>query len=114
MTFLGSLPVMKNPPISTFSPCSTFNRVEMFNGCDAGVGVAVGVALGVAVGVALAVAVGVGVAVVPGVGVGVGCASTVIVKVCAGEVFWPPFAVPPLSCNCTVTDAVPVLLLAGV
>ena len=32
---------------------------------------------------------------------------TVIVNVCCADVSWPPLAVPPLSCTCTVTVALP-------
>ena len=39
---------------------------------------------------------------------------TVMVNVCTAEVFWPPFAVPPSSCNVTVTVALPLALAAGV
>ncbi len=35
-------------------------------------------------------------------------ALTTIVKVCATERSTPPFAVPPLSCTCTVTTAEPL------
>src|SRR2546425_1221252 len=35
---------------------------------------------------------------------------TVMVKLCAGLVSTPPLAVPPSSCNCTVTVATPLEL----
>ena len=37
-----------------------------------------------------------------------------IVNVCAALVSAPPFAVPPLSCSCTVTTADPVTLVVVV
>ena len=37
-----------------------------------------------------------------------GLGVTVIVNVCGALVSTPPFAVPPLSCSCTVTVADPV------
>ena len=39
---------------------------------------------------------------------------TVMVKVCAALPLVPPLAEPPVSCNCTVTMAVPLELAAGV
>ncbi len=38
----------------------------------------------------------------------------VIVNVCAALVSTPPLAVPPSSCTCTVTVAVPLRFAAGV
>src|SRR4051794_39265215 len=40
--------------------------------------------------------------------------TTVMVNVCAALVSAPPFAVPPVSCTCTVTVAVPLTPAAGV
>src|SRR5438132_1067432 len=39
---------------------------------------------------------------------------TVIVNVCGALASTPPFAVPPLSCNCTVTVAGPFAFAAAV
>src|SRR5258705_110389 len=40
--------------------------------------------------------------------------ATLILNVCGTLVSTPPLAVPPLSCNCTVTVAEPLLLATGV
>lgn len=46
--------------------------------------------------------------------VGAVLSVTVMLKVWAALVFWPPFAVPPLSRSRTVTVAVPTLPELGV
>ena len=38
----------------------------------------------------------------------------VIVKVCSGDVSWPPLAVPPLSFRTSLMSAVPKAFAAGV
>ena len=52
MTFLGWVPVMIKPPMSTLSPVCTDRRVEML---PSRVGIGVGVGVGVGVGPAVTV-----------------------------------------------------------